>query len=111
MSRRKEALWLIWKKNDSHISKQIFREFEQYAIDTGFQPTQFGLYHLMTQGVWVTPKIYQEPKYPDLTQGSFDHWFERLVSEGYIKIDDRTRSISSTALKIVEKEERPPELE
>ena len=111
MPRRKEPLWLVWKKDDNHISKQIHREFEQYAKDTGFYPTQNALYSLMTKGVWVNPETYQEPRYPKLTVDSFGYWFDRLISEGYIALDSRTRAINSTGLIIVEKESRPPELE
>lgn len=110
MARRREPLWLIWKKNDNHISKNIHREFELYAKDTGFYPTQGALLGLMTQGQWLTPKIYQEPRYK-ITKGEFDYWFDRLVSEGYIAVDSRTRAISSTGMEIVEKDNRKDELE
>lgn len=111
MPRRKEPLWLVWKKDDNHISKQIHREFEQYAKDTGFYPTQNALFNLMTKGVWLNLQTYQEPRYPKLTVDSFGYWFDRLIAEGYIALDSRTRAINSTGLIIVEKESRPPELE
>lgn len=111
MPKRKQPLWLIWKNNDNHISKQIHREFEQYAKDTGFYPTQNALYTLMAQGAWTSRDHFEPAHYPKLTVDSFNHWFERLVFEGYIKVDVRTRAINSTGLTIVEKENRPPELE
>lgn len=111
MPKRKQPLWLIWKHNDNHISKQIHREFEEYAKTTGFYPTQRGLFNLMTQGRWLPNRKFEEPRYKDLQLGSFDHWFDRLVDEGYIKVDDATRSVNSTGLVIVEKDNRPPELE
>jgi CRP-like cAMP-binding protein len=57
----------------------------------------------MAEEQWnpVTRKM-DKARYPDLTIGTFNHWYDRLVGEGYI-IVDKTRSVKMAHLVIVDK--------
>lgn len=117
MPRRKKPLWLIWQEDDTHISKAIYRELELYAVDEGFYPTQNGLFRLMTEEEWKTViregrkvRIRFPPRY-QFTLDSFNHWFDRLKSDGYVAIDERTRGIKCTGLIITQRDDRSVELD
>lgn len=111
MARRKRPLFVEWQVDSEHVSRQIYRELEQYAVDYGYYPTQSALFALMTGGVWGAQTHEWIPPRYQFDRNKFDYWFERLVEEGYIDIDDRTRAIRSSYLDIREGENRPPELE
>lgn len=112
MGRKKKVpLWRLWEEEPEHISRVILREFEQYAIDNGYQPSPHGLFRMLTEGYWhLKLRKFIEPRY-DFTQGSFDHWYDRLVEEGYMSVDEHTHALKSNWLVIEEKDGRPPELE
>jgi hypothetical protein len=105
MSKRKEPISKIWQDTPDHLSHQIFSELELYATDKGYYPIQNALFRFMTQPQWNEKVRKQdEPRYPKLGQWTFDYWFDRLVEEGYIEVDQVTRSIRCTHLIIVERE-------
>lgn len=113
--RVKYPLWELWerykRRGKTHLSEEIYQEFEQYAKDTGFYLSQNALFRWMTEGRWIAPKVYQKPRYPKLTLGSFNYWFDRLVDEEYIAVDSQGRSVSSSRLSITEKDDTTPELD
>lgn len=108
---RKKPLWILWKENSEHVSRIILREYELFGLDRGYQPTQHGLFTFLTEGQWNLATRKKEAARYKITQGSFDYWFTRLVEENYIQIDALTRSTKSVWLQIIEREDRPPELE
>jgi len=117
MPRRKKPLWLIWEEDDAHISKSIYRELEIYAVDKGFYPTQRGLFRLLVEGEWKEAvregrkiRLWVPPRY-SFTLDSFNHWFERLMDDGYVAIDERTRGIKCTGLIITQRDDRSAELD
>lgn len=104
MSKR-EPISKIWHDNPNHISKLIFNEMDVYAQDKGFYPVQFALYKYMAEPQWNKATLKMDPaRYKGLTQGKFDHWYDRLVEENYIIVDPTTRSVRLMHLVIVERE-------
>jgi len=75
---------------------------------------QKGFYHYLTEPQTVVAIgipgqrdcVVHPAKYPELTLGSYNHRFRRLVEEGYIFIDrhNGSRSIGCTQLVIEERE-------
>src|SRR5260221_11195600 len=98
----KHSIARIWIEEPNHISQNIFDELEGYAKDKGFYPVQNALYKYMAEAQWneATRKL-DDPRYPALTIGTFNHWYDRLIAEGYI-ILDKTRSVKMAHLVIVE---------
>lgn len=99
----KKSIARIWTEEEDHISKNIFDEMELYAKDNGFYPVQNALYKYMAADQWNDVTLqFDDARYPDLTIGVFNHWYDRLVDESYI-IVDKTRSVKMAHLVIVEK--------
>lgn len=99
----RKSIAQIWSEEPDHISKNIFNELELYATDQGFYPVQNALFKYMAEEQWNDATKRLEPaRYPDLTIGAFNHWYDRLIAEGYI-ILDKTRSVRMAHLVIVEK--------
>jgi hypothetical protein len=89
----------------------IFNELDLYAKDKQFYPVQNALYSYMTKPQFnKATRQMDPPRYPDITRGTFDYWFERLVEEEYIKVDSATRAIRCVHLVIVERENAPVSL-
>ena len=88
------------------VARDIFNELSLYGQDKQFLPVQNALFSFMTKPHW-NPLNHQleAPRYPELRQGVFDYWFDRLVEEGYIEIDRVTRAIRCTDLAIIKKED------
>lgn len=101
----KEPIDKIWQDEPDHVSRQIWNELDHYARDKGFYPIQNKLYRYMTDPQWnKATKKMDPPRYPELGQWVFDYWYDRLIEEGYIEVDQITRSIRCSHLVIVEKE-------
>ena len=97
MARRKQTLL------DSQTARDILAELETYAKDKQFYPVQNALYGHMHRKLDDSKcRLYNE-----LTIGKFDYWFDRLVFEGYIDIDDDTRAIRAVRLMIVDRDDLP----
>ncbi len=89
-------------------ARAILAELELYAKDRQFYPLEHSLFIYMTKGEDRPELRKHEPgRYPEMTWGSWHHWFERLVEEGYIEIDFNTRAIRCLHLEIVEKDDSP----
>ncbi len=89
----------------NEVARNIYNELEVYAHDHHSYPTQGALYAYMAKPQWNNATLVQnEARYPELKVGMFNHWFDRLVSEGYIEVDRSTRAIRCTNLVISEKE-------
>lgn len=85
------------------IARDIFNELDLYAKDKQFYPVQHALYAYMTR--FVKDETGHLKRCYDLSISTFNWWFNRLVEEGYIKIDPITRSIRAVHLMIVERED------
>lgn len=88
-------------------ARAILDELNLYAKDKQFYPVKFALFRYMRDGETDKSHKYTPGRYPELTQGSFNYWFDRLVAEGYIEIDWTTRAIRCVHLMIVEREDFP----
>lgn len=107
----------LWSEGDekAQIARRILDELFDYALTGQVYPNQKGFFHYLTEPqtvIVVTDHgkrecVTTKPKYAELTIGSYNHWFRRLVEEGYIFIDRRngSRSIGCTQLEIREREE------
>lgn len=101
----RKSIARLWIEEPKHISKKIFDEMDLYAKDKGFYPVQNALYKYMACEQWNdATRQLDDARYPDLTIGTFNHWYDRLVGEGYI-IVDKTRSVKMAHLQIVDKSE------
>ncbi len=90
---------------DTHISRVILNELEEYAKMRQFYPVPNALYSYMTKPRWnKAAKKLDPPFYPDLKETLFRYWFRRLVGAGYIEIDDDTRAIRCIHLQIIERD-------
>lgn len=102
MPRRKEPVLNV------QTARDIFNELDLYAQDKQFYPVQGALFSYMTKPQRnPMTKIVEPARYPDLKLGVFNHWFNRLVEEGYIQVDRVTRAIRCVHLAIVEKDADP----
>lgn len=80
-------------------ARDVFAELELYAKDKQFYPVQNALFGHMQR------KDY------DITIGEFNYYFDRLVEEGYIDVDDDTRAIRATKLIIVDRDNADVDVE
>jgi hypothetical protein len=92
-------------------ARAILDELDLYAKDKQFYPVKFALLRYMQEG--ETKKegrriVHIPGKYPELTFGSYNYWFNRLVDEGYIEMDWTTKAIRCLHLIIVEREDILP---
>lgn len=112
MGTKKIPLAQLWQMSATeHISLSILREYKQYIDDKAYFPNQHALFRLMTIPQWNPEKKgWDEPRY-SVTIGAYNHWFDRLVKEGYIQVDGLTTSTRAPWITIVDKDDKPPELE
>jgi hypothetical protein len=93
-------------KGKLHSSELIYRELTQYALDHQFYPVMMTLYHWMCDPRWNPATLTLDPpRYPCITEGSFRHWFTRLVEAHLIEQDAEgsSRAIRADTLQIVER--------
>lgn len=90
---------------DNPTARDILNELSLYAKDRQFYPVQNALWRYMAQTQY-NPKTHkkEEARYPKLGVWTFDYWFDRLIEEGYIEVDNITRAIRCVHLEIVERE-------
>lgn len=114
MARRWKSLRQLWREAErhgqTHLSRAIYNELYQYAIDKQFYPVENALYRYMTEPQLNEATHCEEPaRYPYLGHGSFHYWFMRLCDEKYIAIDLSTsRAVRCESLEIVERENTDP---
>lgn len=90
------------------LARSILTELIEYARMKQFYPVQNALWRYMATPQFNPITKKQEPaRYPGLGQWTYGYWFERLVLEGYIEIDQATRAIRCVHLEIVEKSDLP----
>lgn len=92
-------------------ARAIMDELNLYATDKQFYPSKFALLRFMQEG--ETKKVGNRAvhipgRYPDITFGSYNYWFNRLVEEGHIEMDWTTKAIRCIHLIIVERDDVPP---
>lgn len=106
MARPRIPLAVIWEKEPDHISRLILNELILYAKDRQFYPVRRALWRYMAYPAFnpATRKL-DPPRYPDVELNLYDYWFSRLVSEGYIEIDQNTSAIRCVNLEITEKDD------
>lgn len=105
MPKRKDRLEAIWARDSSHISRLIFNELDLYAKDKQFYPVRFALFNYMTRPQFNPMTRKNDPvRYPDLRRGTFDYWFERLISEGFVTVDFTSSAVRCEHLAIVERD-------
>ena len=89
---------------DNSTARDIYAELNEYGKTKQFIPLQNSLFAYMTEPHYEGTVLVQ-PRYPELTQGSFYYWFNRLCADGYIMVDPITNSIRAESLIITEREE------
>lgn len=106
MARPYKVLAEIWQTDPNHISRSILDELILYAKDKQFYPVRRALWRYMVYPTFNPATGKPDPaRYPGVSRDLYDYWFSRLVSEGYVEIDQNTSAIRCVKLEITEKDD------